>query len=57
MTAPGGGRAALVRSLAEEGRVVEEGSHAELLTRGGLYRRLHDMQYFGETETPVGARP
>jgi subfamily B ATP-binding cassette protein MsbA len=31
------------------GRIVEEGSHAELLTRRGLYRRLHDMQQFVET--------
>jgi subfamily B ATP-binding cassette protein MsbA len=33
----------------EGGRVVEQGSHAELLTRRGLYRRLHDMQYFAES--------
>jgi ABC-type multidrug transport system fused ATPase/permease subunit len=26
------------------GRVVESGSHAELLTAGGTYRRLHDRQ-------------
>jgi subfamily B ATP-binding cassette protein MsbA len=39
----------------EEGRVVEEGSHAELLTRGGLYRRLHDMQYFAESDLPEAA--
>jgi subfamily B ATP-binding cassette protein MsbA len=32
------------------GRIVEEGTHAELLTRRGLYRRLHDMQYFGQSE-------
>ena len=37
------------------GRIVEEGSHAALLTRRGLYRRLHDMQYFGESETAVPA--
>ena len=34
------------------GRIVEEGTHAELLTRRGLYRRLHDMQYFAENGTP-----
>ncbi len=37
------------------GRIVEEGSHAALLTRRGLYRRLHDMQYFGESEPAVPA--
>ena len=34
----------------ERGRLVESGAHAELLTRPGLYRRLHEMQYFTETE-------
>jgi subfamily B ATP-binding cassette protein MsbA len=37
------------------GRIVEEGSHTELLTRGGLYRRLHDMQYFAESEASPSA--
>jgi subfamily B ATP-binding cassette protein MsbA len=39
----------------DRGRIVEEGSHAELLTRPGLYRRLHEMQYFTESETSVSA--
>jgi ATP-binding cassette subfamily B multidrug efflux pump len=26
------------------GRLVEQGSHRELLARGGLYRRLHELQ-------------
>lgn len=29
----------------EEGRIVEAGKHAELLNNGGLYRRLHDIQF------------
>ena len=28
-----------------EGRIVERGSHATLYAAGGLYRRLHDMQF------------
>ncbi len=28
-----------------EGRIVESGTHAELLQRGGVYRRLHDLQF------------
>lgn len=29
----------------ENGSVVEMGRHAELLEKGGLYKRLHDMQF------------
>ena len=29
----------------DAGRLVEQGSHAELLTQGGLYARLHAMQF------------
>ena len=29
----------------DEGRLVESGTHAELLERGGLYRTLHDTQF------------
>ena len=29
----------------EEGRVVERGSHDELMAAGGRYRELHDRQY------------
>lgn len=29
----------------DEGRLVEQGTHVELLARGGLYSRLHQMQF------------
>jgi subfamily B ATP-binding cassette protein MsbA len=29
----------------EEGRIVEEGAHEELLSNGGTYRRLYDLQF------------
>jgi ABC-type multidrug transport system fused ATPase/permease subunit len=29
----------------ENGRVVGSGTHAELLDDGGIYRRLHDLQF------------
>jgi ATP-binding cassette, subfamily B, bacterial MsbA len=32
----------------DQGRVVESGSHGELLARGGLYARLHAMQFAEE---------
>ena len=29
----------------DDGRLVEQGTHAELLARGGLYAHLHRMQF------------
>jgi subfamily B ATP-binding cassette protein MsbA len=29
----------------EHGRIVEQGPHAQLLAAGGLYARLHAMQF------------
>jgi ABC-type multidrug transport system fused ATPase/permease subunit len=31
----------------DEGRLVEQGTHEQLLRRGGLYRQLHEMQSAG----------
>ena len=39
----------------EAGRVVDEGTHAELLERGGLYRRLYEMQFLDGEVRPAGA--
>jgi subfamily B ATP-binding cassette protein MsbA len=50
----------------EDGEIVERGSHAELIARGGRYRQLHDKQYKiesdrfinpGEDFTPEPPRP
>jgi ATP-binding cassette subfamily B protein len=42
------------------GRLVEQGSHAELLARGGLYARLYELQFdgagVGSQESGVGGR-
>ena len=36
----------------EHGRVVEIGSHGELIGRGGLYARLHSIQFASVENTP-----
>ena len=37
----------------EGGRIAERGTHDELVARGGLYRRLYDMQFGAEREAAV----
>jgi subfamily B ATP-binding cassette protein MsbA len=44
-------RRADVIFVIDEGRVVEQGSHAELLDTGGLYSQLYDLQFRGEEES------
>ncbi len=34
----------------DHGKIVEQGTHRQLLKRGGLYRRLYDMQFKDITE-------
>jgi len=37
----------------DEGRIVEQGGHEELLAKGGLYRRLYDLQFKDEQQEHV----
>jgi ATP-binding cassette, subfamily B, bacterial MsbA len=41
-------------AVLERGRIVEEGTHAELLARGGEYRRLYDLQFRDEPLAAAG---
>jgi subfamily B ATP-binding cassette protein MsbA len=38
------------------GRVVERSTHTELLARGGVYARLHEMQQRPQANTVNGQR-
>jgi ABC-type multidrug transport system fused ATPase/permease subunit len=38
----------------KEGRIVESGTHEELLARGGEYRYLHNLQFYDDRTAPAG---
>ena len=42
----------------DEGRIVDQGTHADLLTRGGLYKRYIELQFSGPAaDRPVDQEP
>jgi len=41
-------------AVLDRGRIVEEGTHAELLARGGEYRLLYDLQFHDEPQIAAG---
>jgi subfamily B ATP-binding cassette protein MsbA len=41
----------------EDGQIRESGKHAELLARGGIYARLHDLQFADDMLAPAQATP
>jgi ATP-binding cassette, subfamily B, multidrug efflux pump len=41
----------------DKGRIVECGAHAELLSAGGLYKEIHDLQLVQREEVVAGIQP
>jgi ABC-type multidrug transport system fused ATPase/permease subunit len=41
----------------QRGRLVEQGSHDELIAQGGLYARLHELQFSRKEHASAGALP
>ncbi|MGC4086621.1 MAG: ATP-binding cassette domain-containing protein [Polyangiaceae bacterium] len=41
----------------QKGHIVEQGRHEELLQQGGLYARLHDLQFARHSEPPHSPAP
>ncbi len=50
-------RRADVIVVMEAGRIIETGTHTELLARGGQYRKLYELQFADEEEELIGAAP
>ena len=42
--------------MLHKGELREEGTHAELLARGGIYARLYRLQYAGIASRNAAAR-
>jgi ABC-type multidrug transport system fused ATPase/permease subunit len=40
-------------AVLEQGRLIEIGTHTELLAKGGTYKRLYEMQFRNEREDPA----
>jgi subfamily B ATP-binding cassette protein MsbA len=47
-------RRADVIVVMEGGRIIEMGTHSELLARNGQYRRLYELQFADEEEALAG---
>jgi len=41
----------------EAGRIIETGSHSELLARGGQYKRLYELQFADEEQELLVSSP
>ena len=37
----------------ESGRIIEQGSHSELLAKGGMYAQLHSRHFADDSELPT----
>ena len=40
----------------DQGKILEQGNHAELLARGGIYAKLHSMQFRDDKDEDFGSR-
>ena len=42
--------------VVDAGRIVESGTHGELLARGGAYKNLYELQFAGDEDTTIEVR-